>query len=60
MQVLTLLSYSKRIDEGLTEEDCWRLMQQLVDALAHMESMGIVSLYDHPRGSSLLTQACSL
>ena len=29
--------------EGLTEDDCWRLFQQILDALVHMSGLGIVS-----------------
>lgn len=34
----------QRIAEGLSEEEAWRLFQQLVDALAHMASLNIVSV----------------
>ncbi|KZT71101.1 Serine/threonine-protein kinase [Daedalea quercina L-15889] len=32
----------ERIAEGLSEEDAWRLFQQIVDALVHMSSLGIL------------------
>lgn len=41
-----LLSLTKhrlqRIAEGLSEDEAWRLFQQVVDALVHMSSLGIV------------------
>ena len=37
------LTYVQRIAEGISEEDAWRLFQQIVDALVHMSSLGIVS-----------------
>jgi hypothetical protein len=33
----------KRVAEGLSEEEAWRLFYQILDALVHMGSMGIVS-----------------
>lgn len=32
----------QRIAEGLLEDEAWRLFQQVVDALVHMSSLGIV------------------
>uniref|UniRef100_A0A0W0FQ29 non-specific serine/threonine protein kinase n=1 Tax=Moniliophthora roreri TaxID=221103 RepID=A0A0W0FQ29_MONRR len=32
----------ERIDEGLTENEAWRLFQQIVDALVHMSTLGIL------------------
>lgn len=32
----------QRIGEGLSEDEAWRLFQQVVDALVHMSSLGIV------------------
>jgi hypothetical protein len=32
----------QRIAEGLSEDEAWRLFQQVVDALVHMSSLGIV------------------
>jgi hypothetical protein len=32
----------QRIAEGLSEDEAWRLFQQIVDALVHMSSLGIV------------------
>lgn len=37
------LTYIQRIAEGISEQDAWRLFQQIVDALVHMSSLGIVS-----------------
>jgi translation initiation factor 2-alpha kinase 4 len=33
----------QRVAEGLSEEEAWRLFYQILDALVHMGSMGIVS-----------------
>ena len=41
--VLTLF---QRIAEDLAEDECWRLFLQIVDALVHMSSLGIVRLID--------------
>ena len=32
----------QRIDEGLTEDEAWRLFQQIIDALVHMSTLGIL------------------
>ncbi|EEB90560.1 hypothetical protein MPER_11215 [Moniliophthora perniciosa FA553] len=32
----------ERIDEGITENEAWRLFQQIVDALVHMSTLGIL------------------
>ncbi len=32
----------QRISEGLSEDEAWRLFHQVVDALVHMSSLGIV------------------
>jgi translation initiation factor 2-alpha kinase 4 len=32
----------ERILEGLSEDEAWRLFHQVVDALVHMSSLGIV------------------
>jgi translation initiation factor 2-alpha kinase 4 len=33
----------QRVAEGVSEEEAWRLFYQILDALVHMGSMGIVS-----------------
>lgn len=33
----------KRVAEGIKEEDTWRLFVQILEALAHMAGLGIVS-----------------
>jgi len=33
----------QRVAEGLSEDEAWRLFQQVVDALVHMSGLGIVS-----------------
>ena len=35
---------SQRIDEGLSEQEAWRLFQQILEALVYMSSLGIVRL----------------
>ncbi|KAG8989771.1 hypothetical protein FRB90_002076, partial [Tulasnella sp. 427] len=30
------------IEDGLTEKDCWRLFRQILEALAHIASLGII------------------
>ena len=35
---------NKKINEGMSEEEAWRLFQQLVDALVHMAGVGIVGV----------------
>ncbi|KDQ25175.1 hypothetical protein PLEOSDRAFT_1066383 [Pleurotus ostreatus PC15] len=32
----------ERVDEGISEDEAWRLFQQIVDALVHMSSLGIL------------------
>ena len=32
----------ERIAEGITEEEAWRLFQQIVEALVHISNRGIV------------------
>lgn len=40
---LNLVSFhSQRIHEGLSEEEAWRLFQQLLEALVYMSSLGIL------------------
>lgn len=42
--VTALLIYDlQRIEEGITEDEAWRLFQQIVDALVHVGARGIVS-----------------
>jgi translation initiation factor 2-alpha kinase 4 len=31
------------VAEGIAEDEAWRLFQQILDALVHMSSLGIVS-----------------
>lgn len=39
-----LLTMDKqRLQEGISEDEAWRLFQQVVDALVYMSSLGIVS-----------------
>ena len=33
----------QRVAEGISEDEAWRLFQQIVDALVHMSALGIVS-----------------
>ena len=35
---------NKKINEGMSEEEAWRLFQQLVDALVHMAGLGILGV----------------
>lgn len=35
----------ERIAEGITEEEAWRLFQQIVEALVHISNRGIVRLF---------------
>lgn len=37
------LTLKERVVNGLDEDEAWRLLHQLVDALVHMEGLGIVS-----------------
>ena len=37
-----LISYLKRVAAGLDEDEAWKLFNQLLDALVHMSSLGIV------------------
>jgi hypothetical protein len=32
----------QRVDEGISEDEAWRLFQQIVDALAHMSTLNIL------------------
>ncbi|KAJ3481924.1 hypothetical protein NLI96_g7338 [Meripilus lineatus] len=42
MEFVERQTLKERIAEGLSEEDAWRLFQQIVDALVHMASLGIL------------------
>ena len=39
---MNILTSHQRIDEGLTEDEAWRLFQQIIDALVHMSTLGIL------------------
>lgn len=39
------MRFSQRVAEGLSEEEAWRLFNQILEALVHMGSMGIVSCF---------------
>ena len=41
-QIFGLLMVYQRIDEGISEDEAWRLFQQIVDALVHMSTLGIL------------------
>lgn len=32
------------VEDGITEKDCWRLFRQILEAVAHIASLGIVSV----------------
>ncbi|CCM05314.1 uncharacterized protein FIBRA_07528 [Fibroporia radiculosa] len=42
MEFVERQTLKERIAEGISEEDAWRLFQQVVDALVHMSSLGIL------------------
>ncbi|KAJ4467220.1 kinase-like domain-containing protein [Lentinula aciculospora] len=42
MEFVERQTLKERVDEGLSVEEAWRLFQQIVDALAHMSSLGIL------------------
>ncbi|KZT06721.1 Serine/threonine-protein kinase [Laetiporus sulphureus 93-53] len=42
MEFVERQTLKERIAEGITEEEAWRLFQQIVDALVHMSSLGIL------------------
>ncbi|KAH9923827.1 uncharacterized protein B0H18DRAFT_1013542 [Fomitopsis serialis] len=46
MEYVERQTLKERIAEGLSEEDAWRLFQQIVDALVHMSSLGIMLLHE--------------
>jgi len=41
-QMFGLLMVYQRIDEGISEDEAWRLFQQIVDALVHMSTLNIL------------------
>ncbi|KAJ6607583.1 kinase-like domain-containing protein [Mycena sp. CBHHK59/15] len=42
MEFVERQTLKERIDEGLSEEEAWRLFQQILDALVHMSTLGIL------------------
>ncbi|KAI0066910.1 Serine/threonine-protein kinase [Artomyces pyxidatus] len=42
MEFVERQTLKERIAEGLTEDEAWRLFQQILDALVHMSSLGIL------------------
>ncbi|KAJ7101250.1 kinase-like domain-containing protein [Mycena belliarum] len=42
MEFVERQTLKERIDEGLSEEDSWRLFQQILEALVYMSSLGIL------------------
>ncbi|KAJ6518529.1 kinase-like domain-containing protein [Mycena vulgaris] len=42
MEFVERQTLKERIDEGLSEEEAWRLFQQILEALVYMSSLGIV------------------
>lgn len=42
MEFVERQTLKERIAEGLSEDDAWRLFQQIVDALVHMSGLGIL------------------
>jgi serine/threonine protein kinase len=40
--VLFCFPFMQRVDEGISEDEAWRLFQQIVDALAHMSTLNIL------------------
>ncbi|KAL4251194.1 non-specific serine/threonine protein kinase [Abortiporus biennis] len=42
MEYVERQTLKERIAEGLTEEEAWRLFQQILDALVHMSALGIL------------------
>ncbi|KAF8883813.1 hypothetical protein BD779DRAFT_1674349 [Infundibulicybe gibba] len=42
MEFVERQTLKERIDEGLAETEAWRLFQQILDALVHMSSLGIL------------------
>lgn len=46
----------ERVEEGLDEDEAWRLFNQILDALVHMSSLGIVRQSDSGQWSSYCSQ----
>ncbi|KAF8920390.1 hypothetical protein CPB85DRAFT_1429191 [Mucidula mucida] len=42
MEFVERQTLKERVDEGLSENEAWRLFQQIVDALVHMSTLGIL------------------
>ncbi|KAJ8457370.1 hypothetical protein ONZ45_g18339 [Pleurotus djamor] len=42
MEFVERQTLKERIDEGISEDEAWRLFQQILDALVHMSSLGIL------------------
>lgn len=42
MEFVERQTLKERIDEGITEDEAWRLFQQIVDALVHMSTLSIL------------------
>ncbi|OBZ78007.1 Serine/threonine-protein kinase gcn2 [Grifola frondosa] len=42
MEFVERQTLKERINEGLSEDEAWRLFQQILDALVHMSSLGIL------------------
>ncbi|KAL0961127.1 hypothetical protein HGRIS_006101 [Hohenbuehelia grisea] len=42
MEFVERQTLKERVEEGISEDEAWRLFQQIVDALAHMSSHGIL------------------
>ncbi|KAJ3566582.1 hypothetical protein NP233_g6910 [Leucocoprinus birnbaumii] len=42
MEFVERQTLRERIDEGITEDEAWRLFGQIVDALVHMSTLGIL------------------
>ncbi|KAF8655998.1 hypothetical protein AX16_002818 [Volvariella volvacea WC 439] len=42
MEFVERQTLKERVDEGISEEEAWRLFHQIVDALVHMSTLGIL------------------
>ncbi|KAK0506828.1 kinase-like domain-containing protein, partial [Armillaria luteobubalina] len=42
MEFVERQTLKERVDEGISESEAWRLFQQIVDALVHMSTLGII------------------
>ncbi|KAF5376991.1 hypothetical protein D9615_007308 [Tricholomella constricta] len=42
MEFVERQTLKERIDEGITEDEAWRLFQQILDAVAHMSTLSIL------------------